>query len=236
MKILSLVAGVSLCTAIGASSAVAADLTVQIVNATRGLHFTPLLVTAHPDGSSLFASGETASSALVQMAEGGDISGLEMMLAATSATSASNPAGGLLAPGATASASLNGGAGTANSRLSVVAMVLPSNDGFIGLNAIEIPAEPGTYQYTLPVYDAGSENNDEIAGSGMPGQPGFPVPPPLQAGTDTGGTGRSGSPEGFVHIHRGSLGDTDPAGGVSDIDSTKHRWLNPAARLILTVN
>lgn len=219
-----------------ASSATAAELTVQVVNTTRGLHFTPLLVTTHPAGTALFTSGQAASSSLQAMAEGGDIAALQTDLAGLNAGVTANPAGGLLAPGASATATITGGADTNNLLLSVVAMILPSNDGFIGLNSIAIPSEPGRYVYDVPVYDSGTENNDEVAGSGAPGQAGFPVPPPLAAGTDTGGTGRSGSAEGFVHIHRGSLGDTNPAGGETDIDSRQHRWLNPAARVILTVN
>ena len=38
-----------------------------------------------------------------------------------------------------------------------------------------------------------------------------------------------------VHIHRNTLGDTDPTGGVSDLDSTVHRWLNPVVRVVVTV-
>ena len=38
-----------------------------------------------------------------------------------------------------------------------------------------------------------------------------------------------------VHIHRGSLGDLDPTGGTSDLDSTVHRWLNPVIRVVVTV-
>ena len=38
-----------------------------------------------------------------------------------------------------------------------------------------------------------------------------------------------------VHIHRGSLGDVDPTGGTSDLDSTVHRWLNPVIRVVVTV-
>lgn len=236
MKAKSIVAGALLGAGLFATPVFAADLTVQIVNTTRGLHFTPLLVASHPSGTALFTSGQAASASVVQMAEGGDLTGLLADVAGLNAGVSSNPASGLLAPGDSTTTTVVGGSGTPNTLLSVVAMVLPSNDGFVGLNSIVIPTTPGTYTYNVPVYDAGSENNDEIAGSGAPGQAGFPVPAPLQAGTDTGGTGRAGTAEGFVHIHRGSLGDTNPAGGVTDIDSRRHRWLNPAARVILTVN
>ncbi len=114
-------------------------------------------------------------------------------------------------------------------------MMLPTNDGFVALNNLTIPTTPGTYTYNLNAYDAGTEANDEIRGSGNPGEAGFPVPPPLNASIGTGGTGVNAVAEGFVHIHRGVLGDTSADSGVSDIDSTAHRWLNPVARVTLTV-
>ena len=40
----------------------------------------------------------------------------------------------------------------------------------------------------------------------------------------------------YVHIHRGNLGDDDLTGGKSDLDNTVHRWLNPVARITVTVN
>ncbi|MEZ5661841.1 MAG: hypothetical protein R3E83_26085 [Burkholderiaceae bacterium] len=63
----------------------------------------------------------------------------------------------------------------------------------------------------------------------------MPVPPPLDTLLGQNGTGLSGAAEGFVHIHRGNLGDTDLNGGVSDIDSQRHRWLSPPARVTTTV-
>lgn len=213
----------------------AAELEVRVTNLTRGIHFTPLLVATHPQGTALFGAGQPASASLRAMAEGGDTAALQADLAALGAAVASDPAGGLLAPGASATATLQGGVGTANTRLSVVAMMLPTNDGFIGLDALAVPSAPGTYTYNLNAYDAGTEANDEKRGSGVPGEPGFPVPPPIEASTPTGGAGLSASAEGFVHIHRGVLGDTDPAGGATDIDSTRHRWLNPVARVVLVV-
>ncbi len=213
----------------------AADVEVRVTNLTRGSHFTPLLIAAHPQGTALFEAGMRASVPLQTMAEGGDIGPLVDMLRPLNCELGVDPAQGLLAPGRSATQRLQAGAGTGNVLLSVVAMILPSNDGFIGLNAITIPTTPGTYHYDLPVYDAGSEANDEKSGSGVTGQPGFPVPPPLVATTPVGGTGIAATAEGFVHIHRGVLGDHDARGGRSDIDATTQRWLNPAARVVVTV-
>jgi spondin N len=215
--------------------AAAAEFDVEIHNPSRGLYYTPLLVAAHAPGVTLFESGTAASSELQAMAEGGDISPLEASLNSAGATLSANPASGLLAPGATTTTTLDTSAAPANTQLSIVAMLLPTNDGFLALNNLQIPTEPGTYVYNLNAYDAGTEANDELRGSGTPGEPGMPVPPPLDPVLGNGGSGAASSAEGYVHIHRGNLGDTNLSGGNSDIVSTLHRWLNPVTRVTVTV-
>jgi hypothetical protein len=154
------------------------------------------------------------------MAEGGDISGLSADLNGVGATIVENPAIGLLPPGMSAVANLDTD-GTSNVRLTVVSMLLPTNDAFSALNAVTIPTEPGTYVYVLPAYDAGTEANDElITGGGAPGAAGIPADPGGLTGT--GGTGAA-------------AGDTDLGGGTSDLDSRVHRWLNPVLRVVVTV-
>ena len=213
----------------------AAEFDVEIHNPTRGLYYTPLLVTAHPPNMKLFEAGEAASSELQAMAEGGDIMPLVTALDSAGATTVANPAAGLLAPGETTTAIVNTNNATANTQLSIVAMLLPTNDGFLALNSLTVPTQPGTYTYNLNAYDAGTEANDELRGSGAPGQAGMPVPPPLDPVLGTNGTGAASNAEGYVHIHRGNLGDTDTTGGISDIVSTLHRWLNPVTRVTVTV-
>ncbi len=218
----------------GAQSASAADFNVRIINLSNGIYYTPFLVAAHPDGTALFTTGQPASASLQAMAEGGDISGLVTDLQGLGATIAEDPAGGLLAPASETNVDLNTD-GTANVLLSVVAMLLPTNDAFAGLNSITIPTEPGTYVYDVPAYDAGTEANDElITGGGAPGAAGIPADPGGLGGT--GGTGAAVADANTnVHIHRGTLGDLDPNAGTSDLDSSVHRWLNPVIRVVVTV-
>ncbi len=213
----------------------ATDFNVRIVNLTNGIYFTPFLVAAHSSDTSMFNPGATASAGLQAMAEGGDISLMVADMAAVGATTAENPAGGILAPGASTNADMNTD-DTSNTLLSVVAMLLPTNDAFAGLNAITIPTTAGTYTWDLPAYDAGTEANDELlTGGGAPGVAGIPAAPGGDAGT--GGTGVDGTDTNTtVHIHRNVLGDTDLTGGKSDLDSRVHRWLNPVVRVIVTVN
>jgi hypothetical protein len=115
-------------------------------------------------------------------------------------------------------------------------MLLPTNDGFVGLDALRLPKESGTYIYHLNGYDAGTEVNDEvITGGGAPGVAGIPADPGGNAGS--GATGVVATEQNTtVHIHRGILGDIDSAGGISDLDSRVHRWINPIAKVVVTIN
>jgi hypothetical protein len=218
-----------------AGQALAAEVDVTVQNLTRGIYFTPLLVAAHPGSTSIFEIGAQASPALQAMAEGGNIDGLTAELAAQGATISNNPAEGLLASGQSATTLLNTDDAPGNTYLSIAGIMLPTNDGFIPANNLEIPSTPGTYTFFLNAYDAGTEANDEILGSGAPGEPGFPAPGPIADATGSNGSGVQSSVEGFVHFHRGVLGDADPDGGISDIDNTLHRWANPVAKLTIVV-
>ena len=220
--------------ALAAAPAQARDLSVTVTNLTHGIYFTPLLIAAHSSDVEVFTPGRAASPALTAMAECGDISSLVAELEAADADIAANPAMGVLAPGAEASAVV--AAADSNDHLSLVAMMLPTNDGFIGLAARPVPEEPGDYSFELYGYDAGTEANDELLDTSgcTPGMPGIPADPGGHGGT--GGSGVAVDElNDTVHVHRGNLGDSLPTGGVSDLDSTVHRWLNPVARVRLTV-
>ena len=127
----------------------------------------------------------------------------------------------------------------ANRYLSVVAMLLPTNDAFVGLDSWPIPATPGTHILYLPAYDAGTETNNEIMSDDnpldcVPNEPGFPVDP--LGNTGTGGSGLAQadvSPR--IHIHRNQLGDLDSVGGPGDLDSRIHRWQNPVVKMTVTI-
>ena len=212
----------------------AREVDVEITNLTNGVTFTPLLVAAHNSDTHLFQVGTKASFNLQIMAEGGDLSGLVSDVESAGGTYAFNPAGGMLAPGESASASLDI-RGSRHTNLSIVAMLLPTNDGFVGLEGLRIPKKHGTYVYYLKGYDAGTEANDEIInGGGAPGVPGIPADPGGNGGTNaSGATGPDHNTK--VHVHRGVLGDMVFNGGMSDLDSRIHRWLNPVAKVVLKV-
>jgi len=220
-----------------ASTASSADWEVKITNLTHGNHFTPLLVTAHDHDTHLFKVGEAASTAIEHMAECGHLDPLlsTSEVGVADADTIANPASGVLAPGITTTAMIT----TSETHLSVVAMVLPTNDGFMGLESQHIPDEAGTYTYWVNAYDAGTEANDEIlAASGstctytdsgmMPGAPG------ADAGIGATGVASTDS-NSNIHVHRGVLGDDSLTDGKSDLVNTIHRWQNPVAKIVVTV-
>jgi len=232
MKIKSLISTITLVAA--STSTMAQDLEITLTNLSQGLYFTPILTAAHTNESSIFSLATAASSELQAMAEGGDISGLVSMLTNANANTNENPASGLLAPAMSTSYMLTND--STNTHLSLTTMILPSNDGFVGLDSWMIPTEVGTYTIMLNAYDAGTEANDEliIDGGGAPGTAGIPAAPGGDAGSNGSGVTDSETNM-MVHIHRGSLGDDDLVAGKSDLDNRVHRWLNPVAKLTVVV-
>ncbi len=210
--------------ALMSTTLMAQDLDVKITNNTNGIFFTPLLISAHPASTALFTTGTAASTNLKAMAEGGMISGLTSDLDAVNANTVENPASGLLAPGSSTMTTLT--TDSANNALSITAMMLPTNDGFVGLNGWKIPTEAGIYTININAYDAGTEANTELIAD-------IPADPGTKNGT--GATGFNVTAEGYVHIHRGNIGDSDATGGKSDLDASVHRWLNPVATVTVTV-
>jgi len=127
----------SLVAALSPLSSQAAELEISVTNLTGGIFFTPLLIVAHPAAAHLFQAGQAAGAAVQAMAEGGDTAALKTAGGQTIA----NPAGGLLGPALGTQAMLSTTAD--NTRRSLTAMMLPTNDGFVGLDGWEIPGAPG---------------------------------------------------------------------------------------------
>lgn len=210
--------------AFGTAQVQAAQLEVTVTNATKGIYFTPILAAAHDSNLFMFRTGEAASAELESMAEGGDISGLSSLIANAGGVVVENPASGILNPGVATTFDIDTGD---LAYLSLGAMLLPTNDGFVGLDSWKIPTQAGTYKANLNSYDAGTEVNDELAAS-------MPNPPFITFGA--GGTGvETALSNTKVHVHPGNLGDSDPVAGTSDLDSSSHRWLNPVATITIIV-
>lgn len=178
---------------------------VTVTNMTRGQVFTPVLVATHKKGVNLFTEGEPASDELAHLAEGGEVAPLAEMLEAMPdrvgavAVSSGGPFG------AGESVTVQVPYIKKFNRMSLASMLAITNDGFVALNDV-----PALGMRESPVYDAGSELNDELVDH---------IPGPGGEGYNSEGG------EGFVHIHAGIHGIGD-LGAPENLD-----WRNPAAKI-----
>ncbi|MCH9638439.1 MAG: spondin domain-containing protein [Betaproteobacteria bacterium] len=207
-------------------SALAADYRVEITNLTYQISFTPRIVIAHVPVS-FFSAGDDlndseggllngqVNNALKEIAESGSIDPmigiLEQEEIAPLVSFASGD--GLLAGGQKQTIDLMGVEGL--SKISLFAMMLPTNDGFIALNNKDLP-ETGSVSYHINGYDAGTETNTEDCAD---------IPGPLCGGT---GLSPNDTGERFVHIHRGIRGLG------SEINAAVYDWKNPVAIVTIT--
>ena len=203
------------CLGLALASAVACadNFDVTITNITRGQTFTPFLVATHKPSISLFTLGMPASPQLATLAEGGNTTPLKELLLATSGVRDVQTGSGLLAPGQSITIRV-ATAGNSN-RISLAAMLIPTNDGFVSLNGVNGPRSDQTVVYAAPAYDAGSEANDELCAH---------IPGPVCGGE---GVSPNGTGEGFVHIHAGIH-------GIGDLVPSDRDWRNPVATVSIT--
>jgi len=188
--------------------AVAGDyLQVTVTNLTRGQIFTPLLVVSHNSHVRLFHAGKPASKELAALAEGGDVAPLTRALRRKRGVKGIADSGmEVTLPGHTTTVTVPAHGAK---RLSLAAMLIPTNDAFVSLNNVRAPLH-GSITYTAVAYDAGSETNDEKCVN---------IP-----GPDCGGAGPSPKDdgEGFVHVHSGIH-------GIYDLAAADYDWRNPVA-------
>lgn len=192
---------------------------VKITNLTRGQQFTPILAATHMPSVSLFQLGQPASSELATLAEEGNVVPLTVALRANKAVLEVTNGSGLTEPGATTTLTVNGRGGTGSSRISVAAMLIPTNDTFFAVNGVTLPLLGETLAFTVPAYDAGSERNDELCAS-------IPGPNFAECGGSGGGAALEGGEEGFVHISAGIH-------GVGSFTAAARDWRNPVARITI---
>ena len=195
--------------------------TVTIENLTSGQPFTPPVVVAHSDQLDLFEVGQAASEEVRQIAENGDSAPL-LALVEDSADVFDSVAGDApIMPGETATFMIDAPAG---SLLSIVSMLICTNDGFTGVDAWALPAS-GSETVDSDAYDAGSEQNTEDFADIVPPCQGL-----IGVTSDDEGTGMSNpalAEGGVITMHAGIQGNTDLT--VDD-----HGWTGPVARITVS--
>lgn len=185
---------------------------VTVTNLTRAQQFTPILLVTHRPALTLFTLGKPASDELRILAEEGNTGPLVALLTGNPNVTQVQSGAGLTNPGATQTFVIE--ARPFVDRLSVAAMLIPTNDTFFSLNAFDLPEFGFEARQLALAYDAGTEVNDELCSS-IPG-------PFFEECKGSGGGGRVGGGEGYVYIGNGMH-------GVGDMNEARRDWNNPVA-------
>ena len=184
---------------------------VTITNLTKMQTFTPILAATHSADIAFFAPGEPAIEEIAIIAESGDVAPLDALLATVPDLVLDTAIhGALLGPGQSVTVTVDGH--QLYDRLSLAAMLIPTNDTFVALNSVPLPTRSA--MFTAYAWDAGSEENDELCAS-IPGPPCFGEPISEADG------------EGFVHIANG-------VHGIGDLPAAGYDWNGPVARVVVT--
>ncbi|WP_258406329.1 spondin domain-containing protein [Shewanella halotolerans] len=193
------------------------SFTLTVTNLTANQPMSPLALLATSNGYHAWQNGEPASLALEQLAEGGDQSGysaemdgIDMVVSGA----------GILPPGASESLTLTQ-TEAATASLSLLTMLVNTNDAFSGLDAIDISlmAVDQSQSFYTPAYDAGTEANSEIKGS---------IPGPADGGE---GFNAGRDDVNRVHLHPGVISQDD---GLSDsVLKASHRFDNPVLKVTI---
>ena len=214
------VAVVAVPTAAGADGHDTATYEITITNVTDGQYLTPPNWAAHGTNASVFDLGSSASPGVTAVAEDGGVPVLAgELVSALDDTGLGDsgvavPAEGPppIFPGASRTFTVS----TEFDRLSIVAMIICTNDGFAGLDSKKLPNAVGqTKQYNLQGYDAGTELNDELDAN--------IVPAPFCIDGTVGSTNGT-STDGVIKRHTG-------IDGVGNLNPDVYDWKGPVATI-----
>jgi hypothetical protein len=199
---------------------------VTFQNLTEGQPFTPPVAAVHRQAVALFEIGQPASFEVKEIAENGNIGPL-VEVATTNKhvmDAAVTPgAAGPVLPGETVSFDVEGRTGA--KYLSIVAMLVCTNDGFTGANTLRLPRTVGSSE-TIDAYgyDAGTEMNTEAWPDLVP--PCGPLTGFDSMGQGTGMSDPALYEGGVVRMHTGISGN-------ADLDPSVHGWDGPVARIVV---
>ncbi|MEM7281169.1 MAG: spondin domain-containing protein [Pseudomonadota bacterium] len=205
-----------------------ATFEVSVTNLTLAQPLSPVAVMFHRAGFNSFIDGETSSLALELLAEGGDNTDVLGEVAAATEHLASGSTAGPVPPSAFSDVvTLSFPSDQLDDvRLSVITMLVHTNDAFSGMNATNISnMEVGqSITFTGPTWDAGTEANDEL-GVSMPGP-------------DFGGEGFNPNRDDrldLVRFHQGVVTSASVESGLASSSLVeRHRFDNPTTRITVT--
>ncbi len=200
--------------------------TITFENLTHGQYFTPPNYALHNRHADVFSRGEEASNGVRQVAENGAVPVLAEELAAAIDANGLGVSGvgftegvepGPIGPGEAVTFEVT----SPERRLSIVSMIVCTNDGFAGLDGRRLPHyDGGTEVYFLRGYDAGTEVNTEARGDIVPA-------PFCGEGDGTDMSNPDLAENGVIRNHRGIQ-------GTGDLDPDIFDWNNPVVKVTVT--
>jgi len=211
--VLSLLIGTLIVPAVFAGPA---EFEVKITNLTQAQVFTPVLVAAHDPSVRPFAPGTEAGVELETLAEGGNPEPLAALLMSLPEVFDGNVSDGPVPPGHTATIRVRT-RGKAD-HVSLLAMLVPTNDAFVALNTVPGPKGNASSMFAAVAYDAGTEANTESCAT-VPGPPGVCMGEGFNADRDDVNP--------TIRVHNGIHGG-------ADLDAAVYDWRNPVARVVIT--
>jgi hypothetical protein len=208
------------------SSTPMTKFSITVTNLTAGQPLSPTAVVLHTSNFKAFEVGMPASVELEKIAESGNPDPFLADAATNTSTFASTKASSGIPPGMTTTIMIEAQIADANTsmlRLTALSMLGNTNDGFTGLNGVDISKIVIGDSMVIDTisYDAGTEKNTESAAT---------VPGPA-AGGEGFNPMRDDSPS-TVAMHSGVLtkDDGNPGSALTSIN----RWDNPVARIVIT--
>ena len=205
---------------------------VTLVNLTSEQPFSPPVAATHQKAIRMFEVGDLASDELAAIAQGGDEGAMFRRLSASDkvtqaidvgrpVTRSGHPVGGFTD---TVTFEI---AGAPGDRFSIATMLICTNDGFLGLDAVKLPKQ-GSRDFFLAGYDAGREQNTERS-EDLVDPCSALGPAPLRGdpnGNRDSGPGITTSPAGLIQHHPGIAGN-------ADLSVALHGWTDPVAKVTI---
>ncbi len=223
------------------------DYEITVVNLSQGQPFSPPVIATHRGDGGVWKLGLPAIDGVVQIAENGNNGPLvaaltERRLAGElvdvgQGTSPLVPAGspgagplgdGPCADGCPDRTTLRLYAPADDPRLSWVSMLVCTNDGFTGVNSIELPTEIGEELVVEATgYETSTEENTEDLADIMPPCQGLIGVASASGAPGTAESNPDLAESGNVVPHRGVIGG-------AELDPAIHGWGDPVAKIIVT--
>jgi hypothetical protein len=203
---------------------------VTVANLTDYQPFTPPAVALHQPSVEVFAVGDPANTPTKEIAENGNLDPLVDLIESTEAIRGAAVGDGPLVPsndpgdtGRPYFAELHVEADPRARYLSFIAMLVATNDGFVGLDTVPLPLQRnGSVTYFAQGYDAGTEVNTEEF---------VDLVPPAQGLTGENRDGIPGTNESDPDLAEDGVITPHPGiTGVGDVPE-KFGWSEPAASL-----